>query len=111
MPSTILSLLPTSSDLLELEAEQLGGILLELIPSVLENNHFNPGVLLNQLFPPHGPYPPEERRAITLALAEAASWLTTQGLLIEDPQSVAGIYVLTRRAKNIKDRADVEAYR
>jgi hypothetical protein len=46
-----------------------------------------------------------------LALAEALSWLVSQGLLLIDPNQPAHWYVLTRRGRNLRSRADVEAYR
>lgn len=46
-----------------------------------------------------------------LALAEALSWLVAQGLLVIDPSQPAQWYLLTRRAKSLRTRADVDAYR
>jgi Protein of unknown function (Hypoth_ymh) len=45
-------------------------------------------------------------------MAEAISWLVTQGLLVPDPaQPSPGFYVPTRRAQSLKTRADVDAFR
>jgi len=96
-----------------LEPEELEGILLEIMPSVMQNNMFNIALLLTGLFSPVGTaYPHSVHRPVTLALAEAVSWLVTQGLLLQDPEQPAqGWYVLTKRAKTLRSRADVEAYR
>jgi hypothetical protein len=113
MEKSLLSIFPDYNDLLSLELEELGSVLLEMVPGAMHNNLFNIEALLAQTFSPIGTsYPPDVRRPVTLALAGAVSWLVTQGLLLEDPnQSARGWYVLTKRAKSLRTRADVEAYR
>src|SRR4029077_13669479 len=57
-------------------------------------------------------YPVGTQREVDLAIAEAISWLVSQGLLIHDPgQPSPGFYVLTRRAQSLRTRTDVEAFR
>jgi hypothetical protein len=78
----------------------------------MQNGMFSLNGLEAQLFHVIGTtYPPGARRPVQLALAEALSWLVSQGLLLIDPDQPAQWYVLTRRAKNLRTRADVEAYR
>jgi uncharacterized protein (TIGR02391 family) len=74
---------------------------------------FNPAALLAQLYQVVGPsYPPGTQRSVSLAVAEAISWLLTQGLLVPDPgQPSSGFYVPTRRAERQRTRADVETFR
>jgi Protein of unknown function (Hypoth_ymh) len=73
---------------------------------------FNLNGLEAQLFTVVGTtYPPGVRQPVQLALAEALSWLVSQGLLLIDPNQPAHWYVLTRRGRNLRSRADVEAYR
>ena len=48
-------------------------------------------------------------RPVILAFAEALSWLTTQGLIVIDPEQPALWYRLTRRASGLRTRTDVEA--
>ncbi|HEX8532807.1 MAG TPA: TIGR02391 family protein [Allosphingosinicella sp.] len=45
-----------------------------------------------------------------MAVAEAMGWLTSQGLIMRDPDQSGTFYVLTRRAQTLKSRADVEAF-
>jgi hypothetical protein len=112
MAQNLISIFPNYNDLLSLEPEELGGILVEIIPSVMQNNLFNIAPLCTQVFQPVGSYPPGAHRPVVLALAEAVAWLVTQGLLLQDPeQSAQGWYVLTKRGKTLRSRADVETYR
>lgn len=110
---TLLSLFPKPEDVLALTPEDFGGVIVELVPPLLQNGMFNPAALLAQVYQISGPsYPPGSRRAIELAVAEAISWLVTQGLLVPDPgQPSPGFYVPTRRAQSLKTRIDVDAFR
>jgi hypothetical protein len=112
MPNTLISILRNADDLLRLEPEELGGVILEVVPGLLQNEMFQLEALLSQLFPVIGEsYPSSLRRPVTVAIAEALSWLITQGLLILDPEQPAAWYRLTRRARTLHTRADVEAFR
>ena len=44
-------------------------------------------------------------------MAEAVAWLTSQGLVISDPDQAHSYLRLTRRGRKFKTRADVEAFR
>lgn len=111
--TTLLSFFPKPEELLALTPEDLGGVIIELMPPLLQNGMFNPAALLAQVYQMVGPsYPPGSRRAVELAAAEAISWLVTEGLLVPDPgQPSPGFYVPTRRARSLKTRAEVEAFR
>ena len=71
------------------------------MPPLLQSNMFNPAALLAQVYQVVGPsYPPGSKRAVDLAVAEAISWLVTEGLLVPDPgQPSPGFYVPMRRAR------------
>ena len=111
-PVTVLSLFPTPEDLLALTPEDLGGVIIELMPPLLQNGLFNPAALSAQVYQGVSPsYPRGSKRAVDLAIAEAVSWLVTVGILIPDPgQTSLGFYVPTRRARNLKTRTDVELF-
>jgi hypothetical protein len=111
MPApSLLSLFPTPQALLALSAEDLGEVIVELIPPLLQNGLFNPANLTYPL--QHIAAYASALRPVELAIAEAISWLVTQGLLVADPgQPAPGFYVLTRRGQRLRSRADVEAYR
>src|SRR5271166_5965818 len=105
---TLLSLFPKPEDLLALAPEDLGGVVVELMPPLLQNGLFNPAALIASVFQLVGPsYPPGSRRSVELVVAEALSWLVVQGLLIPDPgQPSPGFYVPTRRSQALRTRAD-----
>lgn len=111
MPSLI-AIFPTPDDLVSLNPEDLGGILIEVAPSVMQNGMFTIDHLLAQLYQITGPrYPPGTKAPVANALAEGLAWLMTQGLLIIDPGQPSLWYRLTRRAATLRTRADVEAFR
>jgi hypothetical protein len=111
--ASLLSLFPKPEDMLALTPEDFGGVIIELMPPLLQNGLFNPAALIAQAYQLVGPsYPPGSRRAVELAVAEGISWLITQGLLVPDPgQPSPGFYVPTRRAQALKTRTDVDAFR
>jgi hypothetical protein len=112
MADNLFTIFPNPDDLLTLEAEELGGVLLEIVPGVMQNGMFDVGALLAPLFPPFEPgYPPGLQSQVRIVIAEALSWLVSQGLLILDPDQPASWYRPTRRAQKLKSRADVEAFR
>jgi hypothetical protein len=112
MTQSLLSIFPDPDDLLGLDAEELGGVLLEVIPEVSQNEMFTIDSLDSPLFPQiGGGYPYGIRQRVRTAIAEALSWLTSQGLVIRDPDQAAAWHRLTKRARSLRTRADVEAYR
>jgi Protein of unknown function (Hypoth_ymh) len=111
MTETLLAIFPTPNDMLALEPEELAGVLLEVIPAVLQSGRFHIQHLTGPLYSTAGgPYQHTVRPA-ELAIAEALSWLEHQGLVVVDPGQPVTWYVLTRRAGDLRTRADVEAYR
>jgi hypothetical protein len=61
---TLLSLFPRSEDVLALTPEDLGGVIIELMPPLLQNGMFNPAALLAQVYQIVGTsHPPESKRA------------------------------------------------
>jgi uncharacterized protein (TIGR02391 family) len=111
-PPSLLSLFPQPRDLLALTPEDLGGAIIEAVPPLIQNGMFTIDSLLNPLYQIVGPaYPPGTQTTVSLAFAEALSWLITQGLIVIDPGQPALWYRLTRRAANLRTRADVEAFR
>jgi hypothetical protein len=89
MPAvTLISLFPKPDDVLALTPEDFGGVIIELMPSLLQNGMFNPAALLAQVYQLVGAsYPPGSKRAVELAVAEAISWLVTEGLPFPIPDS------------------------
>jgi len=110
--NTLISIFPEAKDLLALDPEELAGVILEVVPSAMQNGRFSIGDLLASAFPPVGPsYGHGHHRAVELAMAEALSWLNSQGLIVRDPGQPAAWYVVTRRGQALRTRADVEVFR
>lgn len=111
MPS-LLTIIPEPKNLLALEPEELAGILVEIIPSVSQNSGFLINSFLEQLSPTHdGGYPPATHAQAAVALAEAMSWLETQGIIVRNPNQPAEWYLLTKRGRELKSRTDLETFR
>lgn len=112
MPQSLLDIFPTPGSLLALAPEELAGVLMEIAPNVLRNGIFSDYDLSNSVFhTPDRGYPDNSHRAVRLAIAEAVSWLISEGLIIIDPDQSGQHYVLTRRGRALKTRADIEAFR
>ena len=113
MPSpSLLSLFPRPRDLLALTPEDLGGAIIEAVPPLTQNGLFTINSLLSPFYQIAGPsYPPGTKTPVSVAFAEALSWLVTQGLIVIDPANPLPHYRLTRRAADLRTRVDVEAFR
>lgn len=108
--TNLLTIFPDSKNLLALEPEELGGIILEIAYGLAGKFTFM--TLLEPLFPHTGQgYPQNARHSVIHAVAEAINWLVSASLLIKDPQQPGDWYIPTRRANSLKTRVDVEAYR
>jgi hypothetical protein len=65
--TSLLSIFPNPDDLLALEPEDLGGVLLEVVPGVMQNHMFGMGDVTTALFPSiGGGYPPGLQRPVRL---------------------------------------------
>jgi hypothetical protein len=113
MTETLLTIFPDPNDLLALEPEDLGDVILELAPGIMQNGMFNAGALYTQFFPTLGSprYTHNLQTSVRNALAEAISRLVSLGLLFQDPEQPATWYRLTRRAAALKNRTDVQRFR
>jgi uncharacterized protein (TIGR02391 family) len=99
-------------ELLRLQPEELAGILIEVIPSAMQQDHFLLGAIVQQVLPPTGDgWPRQCERDVILAIAESLGWLVSQGLVIRDPFQPAEWYILTRRGRSLATKTDLEAYR
>lgn len=111
--ATLLSIFPKPEDLLAIAPEDLAGILFEVMPSLMQNQRVHFNAFRDQFYQVVGPsYPPGSHSQVELAIAEALSWLVTQGLIIADPsQPSHSWFVKTRRGQGLKTHADIEVYR
>jgi hypothetical protein len=100
-------LFPDAQTVLNLEPEELAGVVLE---------HFNSAN--EQMVSPRSEgmqeavgYPQQSRRPVTLAIAEAFWWLEREGLVIHDPDQPESWYYVTRRGRSMRKVADLNSYR
>ncbi|WP_372783465.1 TIGR02391 family protein [Phenylobacterium sp.] len=116
--ASLREILPDPKDLLALEPEELAGILLELLPGMDRNGSGTTFIDIEiRLFPqifvaaPDQGYPNDARDDVGMALAEALSWLETQGLIVRNPGQAGAHYVVTRRGAKAMGRSNFDAYR
>jgi uncharacterized protein (TIGR02391 family) len=101
-------LIPDADVLFGLEREELAGVLLELLladenSSLMNRYNISLGHVTEG-------YPQSKRDQATLAILEAWAWLEREGLLVQKPGS-EGWYTFSRRARKLKNRESVAAYR
>ena len=112
--SSIYELLPDHELLLNLEPEELAGVVLEYLHSLPDESR-NRDYLFNSVSnSPTGGYPPGEQENIKRALAEAWAWLATQGLIAPLPEkneSGKFLFFITRRGLRLQNVEALEAYR
>lgn len=108
---SIHSLIPEFEDLLSLEPEDLGGIVLECYKSdvtkqtdYIRFSDIKSDEMLKN-------YPHVSKNNIIYALSEAVEWLKNEGLLGNHPiQSSDDFLIITRRGWKLENAAAVEAY-
>jgi uncharacterized protein (TIGR02391 family) len=111
MSQSLLTVFPHPEDLTAIGAEDLAMVMFEFLRPDRQGRCSIAG-LRDQLFTTARPgYPPGSMRPTLVALAEALSWLRSQGLIVDDPEQPEHFFVLTKKAKGLRGRADLEAYR
>lgn len=109
MPS-IYELIPDHELLLNLEPEELAGVILEYLKSLPEGstelNRYNFSM-------PHtvADYPQEHQGSISRALMEGWMWLEKEGLIAPRPGSQGEWVFITRRGLRIGNATALDAYR
>ncbi len=119
MHHSLFSLVPDAADLLALEVEELGGVLLVHLNSAVEsapNDIFQQGLTTLKRVLGHdfarrnaeyGTRQPDVDRALT----EAWARLQSEAFLVEDQEAGTGWFFLSRRAQRLKTKGDFAAYR
>lgn len=105
------SIISDHGALLALEPEEIAGVILEYLNSLPETarsdlNRYNfslPGTVQE--------YPPEHQQKISEALMEGWVWLEREGLIAPKPGSQGEWVFITRRGRQVKNRAGLESYR
>lgn len=109
--TSIYSLLPDHENLLELEPEELAGVLLEYLNSLPEKERESLNRYNFSLGHTVQDYPRQHQDEISRAFMEAWVWLEREGFLAPKPGSGGEWVFITRRGKSMKNATDVEAYR
>jgi uncharacterized protein (TIGR02391 family) len=112
MQHSISSLVPNVADLLNLEVEELAGILLLYLIDYEDEVKNQGGINYHNFFdaPPRRDYESQQQE-VNLALMEAMAWLRSAGLLVEKASSMGSWFFISRRGKQITSLADFAAYR
>ena len=107
---SLYSLVPDVKALLDLEPEELAGVLMEhfnsLSPSEQrEQNRYNFCLHTGQ------EYPQDQREKLSQALMEAWVWLEHEGLLVPKVGTQGEWVVISRRGQQLRTRDQVNSYR
>ena len=108
---SIYSLVPDAKALLELEPEELAGVLLEYLNSLSPSeqqdlNRYNFG-----LDSTVQEYPEDQQEDLLRALMEAWVWLEHEGLLVPKPRLGGEWRIISRRGRQLITRNLVDRYR
>ena len=110
MTVSIYSLVPSAQDVLELQPEELAGVLMTHLNSLppseqRELNRHNFGLHTGQ------EYPQDQREELSQALMEAWAWLECEGLLVPKVGAQGEWVVISRRGQKLRTRDQVRFYR
>ena len=107
---SIHSLLPDAEALLDLEPEELAGVLLEYLNSLppSEEQQLNRH---NFFLSSTKDYPQDREKEVRQALMEAWVWLEHEGLLVPNPDQSGEWVVISRRGRELETRDRVSDYR
>jgi len=112
MQHSLSSLVPNVVDLLNLEVEELAGVLLLHLIGYEDTVKNQGGINYNNFFNVRNRQDYESRQPeVNQALMEAMAWLRSAGLLVESASLTGGFFFVSRRGKQITSREDFAAYR
>jgi uncharacterized protein (TIGR02391 family) len=106
--------IPDPEMLLQLEPEELAGVLLPIIrkSAVSYQGKVSGYNFCNAFWQMQELYPREVVPAVTRAIMEAWNWMMNNGLLAPDPENSTGDWVfLTRAAEKMQNQTDFEMFR
>ena len=112
MTVSIYSLVPSAQDMLELQPEELAGVLMthlnSLPPSDQQQlNRYNFSIDTHTI----EEYPSDQWDELKHALTEAWVWLEREGLLVPKPGTQGEWVVISRRGQKLRTRDQVDSYR
>ena len=108
---SIHSLVSDAEALLDLEPEELAGVLMEYFNSLSASEQGNLNRYNFSLEHTVREYPREHQDALRQALMEAWVWLEREGLLVPQPGVQGDWMVISRRGRQLRTRDQVHSYR
>ena len=108
---SIHSLVPDAKALLELEPEELAGVLMEHLNSLSTSEQRNLNRYNFSLNHTVQAYPQDQQEELSQALMEAWVWLEREGLLVPKPGSQGEWVIISRRGRQLRTRDQVYHYR
>ena len=108
---SIHSLVPDAKALLELEPEELAGVLMEYLNSLSPSDQQNLNRYNFSLNSTVQEYPQDQQEDLSQALMEAWVWLEREGLLVPKPGSKDEWVIISRRGRQLRTRDQVYHYR
>ena len=108
---SIHSLVPDAEALLELEPEELAGVLMEHLNSLPDSVQRSLSRYNFSLPDTVREYPREHQDALMEALMEAWVWLEREGLLVPQPGAERDWVFISRRGRQLRTRGQVDSYR
>ena len=108
---SIHALVPDAEALLELEPEELAGVVMEHLNSLPASEQGQLNRYNFTLDHTVREYPQDQWAELRQALMEAWVWLEREGLLVPKPGSDGGWVVISRRGRQLRTRDQVDSYR
>ena len=108
---SIHSLVPDAKALLELEPEELAGVLMEYFNSLSTSEQRNLNRFNFSQNDTVREYPQDQQKELSQALMEAWVWLESEGLLVPKPESQGEWVIISRRGRQLRTRDQVYRYR
>jgi uncharacterized protein (TIGR02391 family) len=105
------ALIPNPEDLLALEPEELAGYLIEYFNALPPHESASISRYNFSLGHTVAEYPAHRAKECQCALMEAWSVLEREGLVAPKPEDNHGWFVITRRGRGLKNRADFASFR
>lgn len=111
MAKSIISLVPEAEDLLALEPEEVGAIVLLHLRSLGESEKGNLNRYNFSLNYTYKDYPEQCHKKIGEILMEGWMWLEREGFIAPRPEDNFNWYFITRRGMKVNEALDVDRYR
>ena len=113
--ATILTVIPSVQDLLDMPVQELAFVLLRLSDEYEQNGLVHPQSLLSQMdgapYAGQSGYPGQSKQEAVQAVAEAWNWLSVQGLIVPDGTNGNNGYMrLSRSARKMLTEENFQEY-